>query len=314
MKFNFMFKAVLLILLFKNSNYCSDHSFSFTVELNETAVNRALQQQYNLVGFPTVVTGSTQVLGQTVTYTLHLDLPSVVFSDNNLKIQMKIDAQTSLGNFTNLVIQPSVSIPQSSISTSQVTAFLTNLPDKVQLIPGISQWLKDVIIAAYNSFEPWIYPSKLIANLSTPFLKQRGVDIDEREGKGIVLGWSVSSGVLKLIITTNVVSALPNFSVAMDVIEGNQYPDYFGVLSNIEIQVVEIIIEWGGEIKWHGYPNIVCPKNEHTWIDMGDIFRGSSYIAKVFYKIDETFYVRQYSDIPFIYTGVWYGPVNKLNE
>jgi hypothetical protein len=90
---------------------------------------------------------------------------------------MPIRVESNVGNFDGLNINPTFSIPQSSISTAQVTAFLLDLPDKVNSL-SIPDWLKTVLVSTYNTYEPWLYPSKLLNQISSPFLNQRRVNIN----------------------------------------------------------------------------------------------------------------------------------------
>jgi len=193
------------------------------------------------------------------------------------------------------------------LSTTQVTAFLLDLPDKVNSL-SIPGWLKTVLVSTYNSYEPWLYPSKLLKQISSPFLNQRRVNINN-----ITLGWSVSTDKLTFRITTSVNSNLPQLWAALD-IRSNSNPDYTRILSNIEVTVTEVIIEAGGYIRWHGYPNVTCPKGQAISIYMGnDIFLSSTYIMKIIYKINETFYVREYASVPYYFSGNYYGATKSIN-
>lgn len=309
-----MKKIIFLFLIITvKAVIAGEHSFSFNIELNSTAINRALQQQYNDASFPKNVSGSVSGLG--ITYNLTLDYPSIEFVGNFINIIMKIQVNSNV--FTEplkLVIKPSIGIPQASISTSQVKAELLDLPNKVNEL-SIPDWLKSALIAGYNSYEPWMYPSKLIAELSTPFLDQRGVSIDERPGKGIVLGWGVSTGMLSLVITTNLISNLPSFEVTTFRGEMNGvYHNIFNVRSNIKVRIVEVILQKYEIAIWHGYPNVICDKNSTININMGELSNfgnGGCYQARVLYEIDETFYLWEYGCVN--YTD-WSGPSNKVNE
>jgi hypothetical protein len=80
------------------------------------------------------------------------------------------------------------------------------------------------------------------------------------------------------------------------------------------VTVAEVIVEAGGYIQWHGYPNVTCPKGQAISIYMGnDIFLSSSYNMKVIYRINETFYVREYAAVPYYFSGNYYGATTLIN-
>lgn len=296
---------LLLIIISTMSLYAGDHSFSVNFELTQTAINRALAQQYNQLNFPKTVSGNVSALG--ITYTIYLSRPFIDLLPGSVRVNMPIRVESNVGNFDGLNINPTISIPQSSISTAQVIAFLLDLPDKVNLL-SIPDWLKTVLVSTYNSYEPWLYPSKLLNQISSTFLNQRRVNINS-----MTLGWAVSSDKLRFTITTSVNSYLPQLWAALDVRSGSS-PDYTRILSNIEVTVAEVIVEAGGYIRWHGYPNVTCPKGQAISIYMGnDIFLSSSYNMKVIYRINETFYVREYADVPYYFSGNYYGATKSIN-
>ncbi len=291
-----------------------EHSFSIKFEINETGINRALQHQYNQANFPSIVNGS--LAG--VNYTLYLDLPTIILQPNVLKIRMVIDIVSSIGNYSNIVVEPTVNIPEGSISTDQVAGVLTNLPNVVQAIPGIHQTLKDAIVLAYNSFEPWIYPSKLVNAISNSslFLKQRNVDITN-----LILGWQVAAANLTLVVTTNLNSSKPFFYSAL--IRNYQGNDYIGVLSNIYVRIDEIrLYTLSGSFLWSGQPKDYCEKDSEKWFNMGSIgLTPSCYIAKILFAVADpeapigddptTFYMRYYGCIN---SGNWSGHTDAINN
>lgn len=297
-----MLLIFLLLITFTTSPRAGDHSFSFKFELNSTAINRALNYQYNQTNFPAVINGSVG----NITYTLTLSAYSIEFNDNNIQLYMEVDVVSSVGNFENIILRPSISIPQSSISTDQVKAILLDLPNKVQEINWIPQWLKDVLVSYYNTLEPWVYPSKLLnmANNSSTFLKQRNVDLDSLE-----LGYEVVNNTLKLIVTAYGNASKPVFGVsAFREKLDEQYYNIFSVFSNIQVKIKEVILTTlSGRIVWHGYPDVYCEKDQYKDIDMGEVSNfenNGCYVARVIYEINQTFYVREYSCANYLnYSG-----------
>lgn len=298
--------ALILLLISLNVLYAGDRSFTIYVDLTEKAINKALQKQYDQVGFPKVVSGS--VSG--VTYTINLTRPFVDFEPGNVKLVMEVNVTSSVGNYNGIIMTPNLSIPSSSISASQVKAYLTNLSSKIQAL-DVPSWLKTALTNAYNSYEPWVYPSKLLDSINdADFLQQRRINITD-----LTLGWSVQSDKLVLSITTEANSAFPYMSVAMSV-DGTSASDYLLVNSNIEVKVVRAVIRVSGTgiMVYNGEPNATCPKANAISINIGNISSYTNYDLIVTYETDDTFYIREYAFVPYYYAGGFYGHVGKFNE
>ncbi|MBI1939225.1 MAG: hypothetical protein HYS25_14040 [Ignavibacteriales bacterium] len=297
---------ILSLIIFSNTFlFAGEHSFSVNFELTQTAINRALAQQYDQLNFPRVVSGTVPSLG--ITYTFYLSRPFIDLQSGSFRINMPIRVESNVGNFNGLNINPTISISQASISTEQVKAFLLDLPDKVNML-NIPDWLKTALVSTYNSYEPWLYPSKMLNQISSPFLNQRRVNISN-----VTLGWSINLDKLLFTITTTVDSYLPKLWAALDIINGST-PDYLIILSNIEVTIAEVIVEAAGVVRWHRYPNNTCPKGQSISIYMGDnIFYAPEYTLKIIYRINETFYVREYSSVPNYFSGRYCGASKSIN-
>ena len=77
------------------SETSTNQTVSTTVEVTQTAINRFLQNQYNLNQIPGTVHGT--VSG--VSYTLNLDLPEILLLQDAMKLHMSIHITLSIGNF-----------------------------------------------------------------------------------------------------------------------------------------------------------------------------------------------------------------------
>jgi len=291
-------KNLLVILLFSYTiSFANDYTFAIKFNLTCSAVNRALQQQYNQ---PNFITTTGSYAGYT--YTLRIAVYRVEFSADLIKLRMEVKCTTNVGNY-DIVLQPTIVIPNSSISTEQVKAALLNLPDKVNEL-NIPGWLKTVLINTYESLEPWVYPSKLLTevNNSSLFIRQRNVDVMNLE-----LGYQLLNNELIINVTVTVNASKPNFGVkAIKLIntQTNEISNLFCVLPNINVEVKEVILLnlSATTTIWHGNPNTICEKDEETVIDMGQLSNfgnGPTYIAKVLYKIHETFYYREYASVHY---------------
>lgn len=174
---------IIVIILFINTfiAIAGTKTISIDFELTETAINRALVSQFNDPNFIfKTFTGTVNIpkFGN-ANYTLELNRPNIDFSNNNLGILLSFHFSAVLGaNVWNYDFEanPNIDIPQTSISTNQVEAFLMDLPAKINSLTNIPQWLKDLVILKYNDYKPWLYPSKLLDKInSQSFLAQRTI-------------------------------------------------------------------------------------------------------------------------------------------
>jgi len=302
MKAKYMLALTMGFLLFSNYSRAGDHTINTPIELTETAINRFLQNQYQEGGLPAIVNGN---IGG-ITYTLNLSLPSIILLQNEAKVRFVIDITSTIGSY-HVDIEPGLGIDPGNISTSQVTAFLTNLPALVQLLP-LDQRLKDAIVQAYNSLNLVMYPAKLLSQITTPWLDQRRVNVTN-----LSLGWQVAPGILRLIPGATLNSNVPLLWVGL---WGFQGDDYLVVLSNIKVTVSQgIIVPLSGTPTiWQGSPNQICPKGESIWINLGDVGIGSgdAPVARIIYKTSDTFYVREYGQVA-VNTGNLYGHTKAIN-
>lgn len=279
-------------MILSNILIAGDHSFLFKIELNETAINRALQKQYNEPNFPSTVTGIIPVLN--VPYTIHLKEDFEIFFDMNLlKIIMPIEITSSAGNY-DLIISPTLKIPVTNISTDKVKAFLENLPAAVNSL-SIPNWAKNIIIDTYNTYEPWIYPSKLINNInnSSEWMKQRGLNITN-----LTLDSELTNGKLILGIKTDITANKPNFPIKLSnnsIIFSSPW---------IKVRIDELYIYTTNmHLEYHAMPKIYCEKLSQKTISFGTSIGSGQYFVIVLFTIDnddgdpetyQTFYSRKY--------------------
>ncbi|MDP2302828.1 MAG: hypothetical protein Q8N03_10450 [Ignavibacteria bacterium] len=191
---------VLTILTFSSLSVIAPaqtRTVSSTVQITSTAINRFIAAQT----FPTL-NGSASGY----TYSISIAEPTVQLNTNSAAIQFTINANTSAGNYS-IKVQPTITIPNLSVTVSQIIATLQQFDVLINSRPDIPSWLKSVIINGYNSLNLVIYPSKLIdyANSAVPdFVNIQVTDIG--------LTFTVVPDAITFTLTATVLGAPPVFT------------------------------------------------------------------------------------------------------
>lgn len=147
----------------------SDHTVATTVEITQAAMNRYLNAQYNAAGFPQNI----PVNVEGVTYIISLNVPEIVLSTGSAKLRMVFDVWQGENLVYHFLVQPSIDIPTGQVTATQVEAFFTNLQTVLNAItPILPQWVRDNIVATFNSLGWIVYPTKLIDQLNTTWFAQ----------------------------------------------------------------------------------------------------------------------------------------------
>lgn len=280
----------------------TNQTISTTVEVTQTAINRFLQNQYNLNQIPNSVSGT--ISG--VSYTLNLDLPEILLLQDAIELHMSLHIVSSIGNF-DVTIEPTVNYPSWSISLTEVKSTLANFSTVVNAL-SLDSRLKTAIINAYNSLQLMMYPSKLISQVNTSLFSRQSIRFIDAS-----LQSSATPGILRFVITVTLSSAEPTFWVGLDGYVGDDYIDF---KTNLDVNVKEVIVVSfdGTVVMYHGYPDVTCPKDQTVSIDMGDlgIGTGNFYIVKARFANDDTWFSREY---PLVYVNdpKWTGATKKIN-
>ena len=166
----FLISVMLAFLSFPAIVLSQSRTISASVQVTATAINRFISAQT----FPTL-NGSASGY----TYYITITSPVVQLNTNSATVQFTIQANTSAGNYT-FNVQPTITIPNLSVTVSQIIATLQGFGDMIYSRTDIPSWLKPVIISGYNNLNLVMYPSKLIdyANSAVPdFINIQVTDI-----------------------------------------------------------------------------------------------------------------------------------------
>lgn len=151
---------VLSVCSFASISFGQGRALPVHYQLTSEAINRYLVSQT----YPTL---SGSISGYT--YSISITKPFVQLNPNSATVQFTIQANTSIGNYI-FTVQPTFSIPNLSISLSQITAAIQQFDGIINARTDIPSWLKPIIINGYNNLNLMVYPSKLLdyANAQLP--------------------------------------------------------------------------------------------------------------------------------------------------
>jgi hypothetical protein len=284
----------------------TNYNISTRVEVSETGINRFLQNQYSTNSIPQTVSGTING----VTYTLNLSLPKIILLQNEMKFHMEVGIVSSIGN-SNIVVEPTINIPPWNISLTSISSTLANLSTVVNAL-SIDYRLKTAIINAYNSLNLTLYPSQLVKQVNTDLFKQQSIKLVDPV---FSIQVTILPGIMRFTLTTYLSSSAPIFKTFIGGYVGD---DHIFFSCNLQSTVKEIIVvNLGGTLLYHGYPNVVCQKYQTSAdvcdINMGDlgIGTGNSLIVKVRFETDNTWFSRTYSSVPV--NQAWVLPTSSIN-
>ena len=232
-----------------NNPVSGDYVVGTSVEITDAVVNRFLGRQYTSAGFPRTLSGSTQGID----YHVMLDLPTIQFGYQSIGLHMAFEATASIGGVItqtfSFEIEPTVNLNNCGISTSMVTAFLTNIPAKIQA-ENLPDWLETVLISAYQDLELELYPAQLLDQVEPDWFRQRALNITD-----LGVTWRVWQDTLEL----KVLAALSGEPQAFQIYT---YPGHTLITSNLEAVLTSFkVYDLAGYLVFNGSPNLTTVKD-----------------------------------------------------
>ncbi len=143
---------ILSVSILNIDNFAQDRNISADLQINASAINRYIASQT----FPTL---SGTASGYS--YSISITTPVVQLSTNSATVQFTIMANTSAGNYS-YTVQPTFTIPNLSVSLSQIIAVIQSFDNIINNRSDIPSWLKPIIINGYNNLNLMVYPSKIL--------------------------------------------------------------------------------------------------------------------------------------------------------
>lgn len=224
-----LLSAFLLGSFYMNANtYWKSDPREFRTELTavitEDAINNSLYVQNNI---PATFNGTFEGISYDMTANVQVKL-----KENQITARLIISGLFNEGSELEedfvWIVSPSVRIPDISISTQKVIGFLEDIPNLIEEQEG-PQFLKDIIIEAFEDLALEMYPKKLLEESNDLIPEFLDIEI-----KDIEFAFEVALKQLRLTVT--IVSEV---EAGRFWIVGNQN-NGFTVHSTIETSIIDI--------------------------------------------------------------------------
>lgn len=104
----------------------TNYSVPITFSVTSTGINRFIASQWS--SLPNNATWSGEYQG--LTYSIHLNRPAILLSTNTIKITLELVINSTVYNGT-ATLTPTLTVPSTTISASNIIAQYTNLHDQI---------------------------------------------------------------------------------------------------------------------------------------------------------------------------------------
>ncbi|NLT52279.1 MAG: hypothetical protein GXX85_15350 [Ignavibacteria bacterium] len=263
--------------------FCGNHTISTSFEVSEAAINSYLQKQYTMADFPRNFTVSG------TNYQVFLSLPEIILTSGNAKLKMTFDVKNGSTLLYHFVIQPSVNIPNSQISLSEINAFITNLQQSLDAVtPILPQWVKTNIISKYNLIGWLTYPSKLLDEFNDNWFAQQGLAIEIID---ISMGINIIQDRIKFNVSVDLSAHPPVFRVYFGY-DANSNRVLYIRSENINMILEKVDIKYENDDILQTWSNVSCVKGDNALpINFVPI---QIYIVDLIINHNNTFKIRRY--------------------
>lgn len=172
-----------------------------SLSVNQTGVNRFIASQWSSI--PTSWSGSYQGLS----YSITLNRPVVTLLNNEVKIALTLDINTSVYN-NEVTIEPSLVTPTLSTATDEIVTSYEDLRSEIDSISVFSDTrLKDIIEDLLEPIDWVIYEGGILDVLSGRIFDSS--DLEWQSSTGIDLG--VVEGAILLTVTPAIIATSPDY-------------------------------------------------------------------------------------------------------
>ncbi len=248
------------------------------VEITDALINRFLDEQYQRAGFPRNLSGTTQGID----YNIVLYPPTIHFTNQAMYLHMGFDASASVGGALvgdySFDVTPGIDIQTCGITASMVTAFLTNLPIKIQAL-NLPLWLETLVIDAYESLELEIYPAQLLERVEPDWFRQRSLNLSD-----LGISWRFWDQTLQLSLLAGLDGEPQNFRMFT-------YANATLIDANLEARLTDFqVYDPAGNLVLHESPNLTTVKDGTLVLDVG--WGVDTHTVNAEFKTDDTVFVR----------------------
>lgn len=185
---------IILLLLCASVLYADNYVVSSSIEISETAINKFLEQQFNLDSFQKNISGTMLGIG---TYSVTITQPQLVLDTNTARIQFLTNVTTEIGSWQYLIDTP-ITISPVSISLSQIQGFLQNVPNIVDTW-AVPTEIKPTIKSYLQGLNLQLYPKNLLASANSVIFDKTPLRLTD-----IGLSLSIQKGYLQITPSVNI--------------------------------------------------------------------------------------------------------------
>jgi hypothetical protein len=200
-------KLLLIIALFVFSANADYPSYtSYDISLNFEVTESAMDQFIRLQLFPAPV-GTYTDGSNSYSYSISIFQPDIEVASGSVTFSSAIIASvTLLGNTVSYTypISVPVSIPTDSISVNDIKGFLEDIPDEINNISTGPQWLKNIIIDAYEDLELSLYPEQFLEDINDQIPDDLDIVIEDIE-----FSWTALTEKLQITVSVPCSSRAP---------------------------------------------------------------------------------------------------------
>ncbi len=203
MKKLFLIGIIVAINLFVTRiNSQQNFAVPITFSVTEAGVNRFIATQWSDI--TTSWSGSYQGLN----YSLELSRPTISLSENSIKIILQLSCVSSVYN-GDFPIEPTLTIPSTTISANDIIAEYQNLRQQIDaIIQFTDSRLKDVVEDVLEPIDWIIYKGKILT-INT----QRITDVADIKWVGLpTLSFGVSSNEINITVTPTIQATPPSYT------------------------------------------------------------------------------------------------------
>ncbi|CAL2094291.1 exported protein of unknown function [Tenacibaculum sp. 190524A02b] len=289
---------LLCILQISMSKVKASNRTGTTVEVSEGAINMFINEQYNRAGFPSNINGSLSG----VTYDIDLYLPNIRLLNDQAKVEFGFNIASNVFN-GEISFKDDIRFSVPSINELTVKGVSVAFKHKVKAL-GLHPVLKTLIINAWDSLELEVYPMELAKKLeNSPWLVERSISIVEPY---FSVSFDIDPQKLKIGLNTYLESR--EYLVAGLFSDRNGLSVKIGAGCQVNIKELGLYDLNGRRIR-HGVDLGTCPKKGGLTIPISGRIAYATYILKILYTTNNTFYLRGYKTVFNGYTQ----PKNVLN-
>jgi hypothetical protein len=287
MKKSSFYLILLMVLSTHFVTFAQERTSTISVELTESAVNRFLASR-SYSSIDTVASGNRVRLSITT--------PQITLSNSTIGVSFTINANVGNQSFS-FPVNPSIQIPNNAISVRDVSAFFQNFPSYINSNSSIPNWLKPVIITAYQNTELPLYPGRLIMAQNNLVPANMSLSISSIEVSG-----AVSNGKLRLNASVTARGIPPDIRFRFQGVtfqgggEGIRYKFWSNVstiVRHIKIYLIDGTLAAESEFP---IMNIPIPKNGESSVNTAELPVSANriYLASIEFESPFGHYFREY--------------------